>query len=442
MMKKTPDLTSAKRFLEGVPLPVVAAVSGGLDSMCLLHLLSTWGRAHNMEVTAAHFNHQLRGQSADRDEAFVQRICAEWNIPCVCGRGDTPAYAEREGLSIEEAARTLRYEFLERTRQQGGQATILTAHHADDNAETLLLNLLRGTGLRGLTGIPAFRDNIARPFLKVTREDLIAYAKEHNVPHVEDETNLLDDAARNVLRHQVLPVLKELNPRAAENMTRTAELLAQDERALEVEAGRLLHEAHVEQGVRAELPLAACKGPSKAVLSRVVWSMLCSVGGHQKDLTAAHVNAVMALIRGNPGREVSLPYGMTALRGQGTLVIFRRMPLSDAVAIAPGETVTLGSWTVTLGTAPQADGSSYALQNVEGLCVTIWRSGDRMMLPGSRGERSLKRLCADAGVQSWQRDTMPVLRAGEQVVAVPGIGVDLKFLPQDEEAAIYVTFHH
>ena len=236
-------------------MPVLAAVSGGLDSMCLLHLLATWGRANHMEITAAHFNHQLRGPMADRDETFVKQICEEWKIPCVCGRGDTRALAEAEGLSLEEAARTLRYQFLEETRRSLGAATILTAHHADDNAETMLFHLLRGTGLQGLAGIPAFRDGIARPFLQVPREELAAYARENKVPHIEDETNELEDAARNVLRRRVLPVLKELNPRAVENMTRTAELLAQDERALEIETGRLLRNVKTD-GTSARLPLA------------------------------------------------------------------------------------------------------------------------------------------------------------------------------------------
>ena len=156
MTKMTIDLAAAKRFLEGVPMPVLAAVSGGLDSMCLLHLLATWGKENHVAVTAAHFNHQLRGEAADRDEAFVKKVCEEWGIPCVCGRGDTRACAEQEDFSIEEAARNLRYDFLEQTRRQTGCATILTAHHADDNAETMLLNLIRGTGIRGLTGIPPF----------------------------------------------------------------------------------------------------------------------------------------------------------------------------------------------------------------------------------------------------------------------------------------------
>lgn len=441
MTKMTIDLASAKRFLQGVPMPILTAVSGGLDSMCLLHLLSTWGRDSRIEVTVAHFNHQLRGPLADRDEAFVKRICEEWEIPCICGSGDTRAFAETEGFSLEEAARVLRYRFLEEIRLQEGFATILTAHHADDNAETMLFNLLRGTGLQGLTGIPAFRDGIARPFLQVSREELAAYAKEYNVPHIEDETNELDDAARNVLRHKVLPVLKELNPRAVENMARTAKLLTQDEKALTVEAGRLLREVRANK-TSAELPLAACENQPCAVLNRVILSMMVRVGGHQKDLTAAHVEAVTELVRRTPGREISLPYGMTARRKENALLISQTASVPQSVTISLGETVTLGEWTVSLGTEPERGAVSYALKQTEELCVTTWRSADRMTLPGSRGARSLKRLCTDAGIQPWQRDRMPVLRAGGQVVAVPGIGSDLKFLPRIEEAAIYVTFHY
>lgn len=432
MTKMTIDLAAAKRFLEGVPMPVLAAVSGGLDSMCLLHLLATWGKENHVAVTAAHFNHQLRGEAADRDEAFVKKVCEEWGIPCVCGRGDTRACAEQEGFSIEEAARNLRYDFLEQTRRQTGCATILTAHHADDNAETMLLNLIRGTGIRGLTGIPPFRDGIARPFLQVTRAELAAYAEANRIPHVEDETNELDEAARNVLRHKVLPVLKELNPRAVENMTRTAELLARDERALELQTGRLLREVKADE-TSARLPLGVCEQQPRGILGRVVLSMMAQVCGHQKDLTAAHVEAALELLHGAPGREVSLPYGMRARRMKDCLRITAAESVENEIPIHPGESVNWGRWTVTLGDIPAECGE---------LKVTAWKPSDRMTLPGSRGARSLKRLCADAGISPEERDTMPVLRCGEQVVAAPGIGSDLKFLPQAESAAVYVTFHY
>ena len=150
MMRMTDPLT-AVGLPEGGAL---CAVSGGLDSMCLLEMTVRQGQKQGRRVAAAHFNHQLRGAEADRDEAFVRDWCAAREIPFFAGRGDVRAFAEKTGRTVEEAARQLRYKFLEETRRREGFGCILTAHHADDSAETMLLNLLRGTGLKGLTGIP------------------------------------------------------------------------------------------------------------------------------------------------------------------------------------------------------------------------------------------------------------------------------------------------
>jgi tRNA(Ile)-lysidine synthase len=304
----------------------------------------------------------------------------------------------------------------------------------------MLLNLLRGTGLQGLTGIPVQREHIFRPFLQVTRAELEAYATKHNIPFVEDETNVLDDAARNVLRHKVLPVLKELNPRAVENMSRTAELLTQDARVLELAVGTLLNKTAVIPGEKAELPLAVCEHQPRAVLSRAVLSLLVSVGGHQKDLAAAHVEAVLDLIRGEYGREVSLPYGMTARREKDTLRIVRRAAVPESCTISVGETVNFGSWRVALG--KEAAPNAYAIAETADLAITTWHPQDRLNLAGNRGPRSLKRLFADAGIAPANRDVMPVLRSGEQIIAVPGIGVDLAFVPNNGCAAIYVSFQN
>ena len=406
-MATTSELTAAKRFLEGLsggenPTPVLAAVSGGLDSMCLLHLLSTWGRQRNLAVTAAHFNHQLR-ETADRDETFVRDWCKSHEIPFVSGSGDVRKAAAEQGLTLEEAARNLRYDFLMEQQKALHCAFVLTAHHADDNAETMLLNLLRGTGLRGLAGIPEFRGSIARPLLQVTRSELEAYAATHNIPHVEDETNQLDDAARNVLRHHVLPVLRELNPKAVENMTRTARLLAADERTLEHQAGKLLRSARVEPGSAAYLPVEACKDQPGAIVGRAVWSLLISVSGHRKDISATHVEAAMALLRGDVGREVSLPYEMVARREAAELCICRRSRLTG-VELKEGCPVKWGGYTLKL--LHEAAGEGFALR--AGGCVSVapCAPGGRLRMPGARGSRSVKRLCVDRRIGTGCRPSM------------------------------------
>ena len=188
----------------------VCAVSGGLDSMCLLHLLDIWRRERGVSLLAAHFHHGLR-PTADRDAAFVRDWCGERGIPFVWERGDVREYAAQKGLSIEEAARELRYAFLRKTAAAYPDSLIYTAHHAGDNAETVLLNLIRGTGISGLTGMKARRDGIVRPLLDVSRGELEAYAAACGIPHVEDETNADRSAAlRNRVRLDLLPLLREL----------------------------------------------------------------------------------------------------------------------------------------------------------------------------------------------------------------------------------------
>lgn len=437
------ELASAKRFLMEMsggaePTPVLAAVSGGLDSMCLLHLLSTWGRTQNIVVTAAHFNHQLRGEESDRDQRFVRDWCAGQDVPFVSGCGDVRTLAEEEGLSIEEAARKARYAFLAEQQRAGGHTFVLTAHHADDNAETMLLNLLRGTGTRGLAGIPDFRGCIARPFLGVTRQELAEYAAAHDIPHVEDSTNQMDDAARNVLRHKVLPVLKELNPRAVENMTRAAELLARDEEALTAMAESLLSKCRLGKD-RAELAIEDCRGAGRAVLSRCVWAMMVAVCGHRKDLSFTHVEAVCDLVWSVSGREISLPYGMTARREEQAFVIWKNRQTPQDVFVRVGQKVDFGAWTVDL--SPTGGGWGIALPEDAELSVTTWRREDRMTVPGSRGARSLKRLCADRGILPAQRDVLPVFRVNGCAAAVPGIGFDLDVSPQEGMQAVFVSFH-
>ncbi|MBE6963354.1 MAG: tRNA lysidine(34) synthetase TilS [Ruminococcaceae bacterium] len=442
-MTMTSELSAVKRFLNdlcgGKDTSVLCAVSGGLDSMCLLHLLSDWGRTRNITVTAAHFNHRLRGAESDGDEAFVRKWCGEHGIPFVSESGDVAGYAAETGQSIEEAARTARYAFLERQRQATGCAFVLTAHHADDNAETMLLHLLRGTGSRGLAGIPPRRGAIARPFLSVTRAELAAYAQEHQILFVEDSTNALDEVSRNVLRHKVLPVLRELNPKAVENMTRTAQQLRRDEDALTSMAEALLERCCREECDALYLDAEACLAAAEAVFTRAVHAALAQKAGGRRDLTAAHVEAVCALLYAVPGKTASLPYGLTARRDARELVIAGAEPTPQAADIAPGETVRFGTWRVMLA----ADGPGRPLSAPEGarLTVTSWDRNDRMTLPGSRGERSLKRLCADAGISPAQRDAMPVLRVDGQAAAVPGVGIDAKFAPNGSAKPIYVIFH-
>ena len=424
-----------RRFPQGGK--VLCAVSGGLDSMCLLDFLC---RQREFSVTAAHFNHRLRGAEADRDEQFVRDHCAARGIPFLSGSGDTRALAEREGLSVEEAARRLRYDFLTKTAADGGFDAIFTAHHADDNAETVLLNLVRGTGSAGLSGIPQVRGNICRPFLRIPRAELADYAAAHGVPHVEDSTNDDPDAAaRNALRSSVMPVLRQINPKCVENIARTSAILREESDALESMARGLMNQIkELPDGV--SVPCLMLTEVPQAVAERVVLQLIAQVAGHRKDLTAAHVLAVLELARGR-GEEVSLPYGMTARRKKYTLEITRRPARPTGKPIAVGDTVEFGAAAVSLSEQDSPGALPMRLHEGVPMTVTSWHPGDWLRVPGSRGPRSFKRLCAERGISPGERDALPVLRVGETHAADPVFGVQPDFAPCPGGQTVFLKFY-
>ena len=206
----------------------IVALSGGADSVALLLLLKN---AH-FNVHAAHCNFHLRGEESDRDEAFCVELCQRLGVELHRAHFDTREYAELHKVSIEMAARELRYRWFEQLREDIGAAGICVAHHRDDSVETVLLNLVRGTGLRGLTGIQPRNDNILRPLLCVSRAEIEAFLAEKGQKYVTDSTNLEADVQRNIVRLEVLPLLRKLNPAVAENIQRTAENLGEAQTVL------------------------------------------------------------------------------------------------------------------------------------------------------------------------------------------------------------------
>lgn len=203
-----------KEKLFGRNEKLLVAVSGGLDSVVLLHFL------HKMEMdcVVAHCNFQLRGKDSEEDAAFVQNLAETYEYSFCTIAFDTTAFAEENRISIEMAARDLRYEWFEKIRKENECQYILTAHHADDVLETVLINLTRGTGIHGLTGIKAKKGYLVRPLLPFSRDDLKKFSKENDIKYREDYTNAQTDFVRNKIRHQVIPVLKEINPSIEKTM--------------------------------------------------------------------------------------------------------------------------------------------------------------------------------------------------------------------------------
>lgn len=269
---------------------VLCAVSGGADSTALLHMMKMKETEYGIQVYAAHFNHCLRGSESDSDEAFVVCLCEELAVPLKTGRGDVAAFALSHGMSTEEAAREMRYSFLLSAAEEFNCGVIATAHNSDDNIETVILNLARGTGLKGLCGIPPVRQMngvlIVRPILDMSREQIEEYLKENGLSHVEDSSNSSDDYSRNVIRHNIVPVLKSINGGLNTAVLRSTELLREDEEYLDRQAKDFISSSF--DG--SSLPLKPLRKLPRPVSSRVIRS-LCP-----KSLGRTHVDAVLKLI--------------------------------------------------------------------------------------------------------------------------------------------------
>ena len=402
--------------------------------MCLLRMLEAWCEERGGQVVAAHFNHRLRTR-ADRDEEFVRETCESWGIPLTVGRGDVGEHARREGLSTEEAARNLRYAFLRRAAAEAGCKRVYTAHHADDNAETILLNLIRGTGLTGLTGMDWERDGLCRPLLGVTREELEAYAAEWKIPHMEDETNADPEAAaRNLLRLQVMPLLKELNPRAVEHICGAARRLRGVDRSLEADAAARTAHVEVQEG-RVTLSMEALAAAPAAVRPRMLLRLFDLLGVGRKDIGAAHLEALMDLVRrtawGKEGR-LSLPHGVTARYCRRWLILETRPQLLTEVQLVPGRALHWGDYALTLLDRPEGEGISFFWRGRQSPVVTAapCPPGERLTLPGARGSRSVKRLCLDRRISLAERDRLPAIYVEGKLAAVWRLGVDAAFAPE------------
>ncbi|MCR5090301.1 MAG: tRNA lysidine(34) synthetase TilS [Oscillospiraceae bacterium] len=287
---------------------VLCAISGGADSVFLLHWLLDRKEQRHLTVYAAHYEHGIRGAESARDAGFVSELCEKLGVTCVIGHGNVSEYAAAHHLGTEEAARELRYAFLESSADSFGCSRIATAHTAEDNAETILLNLCRGSGTRGLAGIPPVRGRLIRPLLQTDRETIERYLREHEIQHVEDSTNQKDCYTRNRLRHRVLPLLKEENPAFLVAAARTAQLTRMDDDCLNRMAEQFLTE-HFSDG---SIPTKALCLMEPAIAARVL-RLLCGSG-----LSMERTQALLRFAEGTEAGVLEIP-GKKIYRKRGRL---------------------------------------------------------------------------------------------------------------------------
>lgn len=396
---------------------VIAAVSGGADSVAMLFALYLLRDELGITLEAAHFNHHLRGAESDRDEAFVTDFCGRYDIPLHLGSGRI--VPGKKGL--EAAARDARYAFLRRL-----PGKVATAHTADDNAETVLMRLIRGTGLKGLGAIAPVSGNVIRPMLTVTRDDVEAFLEEYALPHVEDSSNGTDDFLRNRIRHGILPLMRAENPRIGENLSAMALLLRQDEACLQA----MIPEEQVPD-------VSRLKAMEPALRRRALERFLKAQGVREPE--QIHIlQAEQLLYHWSPSAAMQFPCGVTIGRQYDRLVRLECAPeLPETRLSVPGETCIGGKRFVSEYATDLEERPDSVLVCPAGvLTVRSRRSGDTMRLPG--GTRSLKKMYIDRKIPASQRAAVPVLADDRGVLAVFGIGTDIRFHP-DSLPAVRIT---
>ncbi|MGI6181421.1 MAG: tRNA lysidine(34) synthetase TilS [Agathobaculum sp.] len=433
MLKQVQQTIEAYRMLAPGE-PVLCALSGGADSVSLLYALRQLG----YPVRAYHLNHCLRGAEADRDELFCRELCEKLAIPLLTERLDVREEAARRGEGIEAAARSVRYE---RLAAAAKGSKIAVAHTADDNLETMLFHLTRGTGPKGLAGIPPVRGAVIRPLIEVERDAVERYLAGIGQSFVTDSTNGSGRYTRNRIRHGVVPALRAINPAVADAAVRLSRQLRQDEDFLAHQAAAVLEQAAGEDGA---FDVAVLRSAHPAVRSRALRQIAERQGMPMRNFSAVHIAALEKLLETDePSAVCCLPYGYTARREYGLLYVGPEKP-AEGMPELPlwipfyGE-IWGGKARVRIRQLENSEDfyksfNTFCVDcgtiSLESLCIRPRKTGDRIRLTEAGGSGTLKKLMIDRKIPRLRRQQLAVIADKYGVIAVQDIGMDISRRPQ------------
>lgn len=435
IIEKTTRTVESCGMVAGAKL-VLAAVSGGPDSVCMLHLLRSLSDRYGFKLAVAHMNHGFRPESAS-EAVFVREIAEGFGLPCVVEEAHLGERLAGLPVNCQDEARKVRYDFLERAADEIGADRIAVGHNADDQAETWIMRVIRGAGAKGLSAIPPVRGRIIRPLLDITREEIMEYLSENGIGYVTDKSNLKTVYLRNSLRMRLMPMVKEYNPEAVTALVHSAEILRQEDNLLDSLANDALSRISAEKDGLLRIDAAGFCALHEALKRRVVRLACARTKGDTLGLSYGHViDAVRLLTGSGTGKGIDLPGGVRVETGYGEVVFRRESAAPEGFRVElhiPG-TARVPSGTITAEVCSGAlsgHGGSVAFIDMERLTGPLFvrnrEDGDLFHPAGMDGRKKLKEYFIDKKVPRGERGRVPIVVCGDDIVWVAGFRADGRF---------------
>ena len=401
---------------------LAVGVSGGADSMCLLEILSKLKEEYDILLKVVHINHGIRGEEALRDQKVVEDFCKKLGIECITYFYDIPSLSKEMGIGEEECGRIKRYESYKLAQCDA----VATAHTLSDSIETMIFNLIRGTGAKGLCGIPPRRENVIRPLIECTRNDIESYCEENEIPFVTDSTNLTDDYTRNFIRHNIVSNFGKVNLNFESAILGATETLRAESDFIECSVKNILELCDNGKGYKIEHLISA----HPAVRRRVIAEILSL--NMPKDVEKRHIDLVdKAVIKGEG--KIEITKDLYIVVSDGIMFFQEFVPQctewqcseTDGVFVTP-----YGEYRLYSTTADNSDVNAIDPDKLKGaLCMSSRRQGDRFFSKKRGQSKTLKKLFNESRIPAARRNSIAILREGDNLVWIEGFGTDGKYLP-------------
>uniref|UniRef100_UPI004055A1B6 tRNA lysidine(34) synthetase TilS n=1 Tax=Agathobacter sp. TaxID=2021311 RepID=UPI004055A1B6 len=432
---------------------IAAAVSGGADSVCLLLLLKELQKSMGFSLEAIHIEHGIRGEESRKDAFFVEGLCKKLKIPCKVVSVDVPSFAKTQKVGMEEAARILRYQAFQKYALQK-QAKIALAHHMDDNAETVLFQMLRGSSLTGLSGILPIRQDeggvtYIRPLLVADRREIEAYLERAGQEFCLDSTNLENDYSRNYLRNVAMPHLKQVNRQAVSHISRMAASIAEVRDFMEAEAKRQMAHLVKQESDAWSLDIKGMEALHPALKKQVAYGFIGKAAGSKKDIAATHVEQLLHLMQMQSGRRQHLPYGLTAKKEYNKVYLYKEKPADLGVGdkqiaissddlkqcLENGQKIHIPLGEANARLSLEVFANSGKIEEIpkktytkwldydkikQGFCIRTRQSGDYFISDGAGHKKKLKQYFIDEKIPANMRSTMWLLAQESLVIWLVG----------------------